>query len=383
MKFLFTANSFSFFKTNGKSWLIVKWVCLVWLVTKLLCYKLWLSDRLFPLVPVHDSLAALPASLHLMLLCLSVFCMALFLFYPNKKIIIFLLLAEILSCLLDQNRWQPWEYQFICMLAAYVLINDENKCRFSWQLIIISLYFFSGLYKCNNNFIHNVWNRLLLRQVLGVSDIGPWLSRAGYLIPFIEMLAALALCFTVTRKPAVWLLIAMHLLNLLLLGPAGAGINSVIWPWNILMPVLLFGIFYNDNLNFINSILWKPVFTWLLLIGWWILPWLQLGGYWDKYLSGVLYSGNKEYLYICTNDTTVRQQLKNSIVPKKKNLPCTDAISVYLWGMMEINTAPYPEARVYKAIVKAWIKRYHNPSDQFYIYRPGYKIEVKSFVVEE
>ena len=382
MKSLSPPNSFSLINSVYRPEIILKWICCCWLVTKLLCYKLWLANRLFPLVPVHDALAGLPAIVHTLLLGLSILCLALLLFFPYKKLVIFLLILELVSCLLDQNRWQPWEYQFIFMLGAYAFLNDENKRRFSWQLILIGLYFFSGLYKCNNNFIHNVWNRLLLRQVFGVSEIGAWLTRAGYLIPIIEMVAGLALFFKRTRKPAVILLVAMHLLNLVLLGPAGIDINSVIWPWNILMPLLLFLLFYKDNRPLTNPILWKPVFTRLVFVCWWVLPWLQPLCYWDKNLSGVLYSGNKEYLYICTGDTAIKQQLKNSIVPQKKNLPCNDAISVYLWSMMEINVAPYPQERVYKAIVKAWIKRYPNAGDRFYIYQPGYKIEVKPLLVE-
>ena len=377
MKSLSPTNSFSLINFVYRPEIIVKWISCCWLVTKLLCYKLWLANRLFPLVPVHDALAGLPTLVHTILLGLSILCMALLLFFPYKKLVIFLLILELLSCLLDQNRWQPWEYQFICMLAVYVCIKEKNHCRFSWQLIFIALYFFSGLYKCNNNFIHNVWNRLLLRQVFGVSEIGTWLTRIGYGIPIIEMLSGLALFFTRTRKPAVVVLVAMHILNLVLLGPAGVGINSVIWPWNILMPVLLLVLFYKDDTSFTLPFLWKPLFTRLVLVCWWVLPWLQPLGYWDKNLSGVLYSGNKEYLYICTGDTAVKQQLKNSIVLQKKNLPCTDAISVYQWAMMEINVAPYPQERIYKAIVKAWIKRYHHPADRFYIYQPGYTIEVR------
>ena len=361
--------------------LIIKCVCVCWIITKLLCYNLWLAYRLFPLAPVHDVLQYVPTSVHAIIFWLSLLCMGLLILFPRKKIVVVLLVAELLSCMLDQNRWQPWEYQFLCMLAVFVFIEDEKKRRLSWQLIIVGIYFFSGLSKCSSNFIHNVWQVLLLQQYFGVNHIGIWLSRAGYLIPFIEMFAGIALCFGRTRKMAVWLLCAMHLFNLLVFGPAGLNINAVIWPWNILMPVLLFGLFYKDGIHFFDKVLWRPVYTWVMLLCWWILPWLQLWGLWDKYLSGVLYSGSVEYMYICTDDLPARLHLSSGFVYTAKAIPCADALSVYKWGMQEMNTAPYPEPRVYRSIANAWNKLYPNPTNRFYLVRAGFSMQVKELIV--
>ena len=367
-------------KSSGNSALL-KLVCICWLITKLCCYKLWLASRFFPLVPVHGSLQTVPASFHLLLLAVSLTGMLLFVLFPYKKIAALIFISEVLSCLLDQNRWQPWEYQFICMLGAYIFIKNEQKVRFSWQLILVSLYFFSGLNKCSPYFIYNVWNNLLLKNAAGITAPGQWLLRAGYALPFIEMLAAIALCFASTHKKAAWVLCAMHIFNLLVLGPVALNINYVIWPWNILMPLLLVGLFCKENIQVKEWIHWKPVYNIIILIAWWILPWLQFAGCWDKYLSGVLYSGRSQYLYICSSGGNANTRLSAWRVPVNKNTGCDTAISVYKWSMQEMNSAPYPEERVYRAIAIAFNKMYPASVNHFYLYRGGFNKKITVLVL--
>ena len=356
---------------------LFKLLCGCWLVTKLICYKLWLASRFFPLVPVHNALQSVPPMLHTLLFAVSLVCMLLVWIFPNRKVAIILLVSELLSCMLDQNRWQPWEYQFLCMLGAFVFITDEKKRVQAWQIIMVGIYFFSGLGKCSSYFIRNVWDYLFLKQLAGIHDAGPWLLRAGYMIPLLEMLAAVALCFKPTRKAAVWFLSAMHLLILLVFGPAALNINAVIWPWNILMPLLLTGLFYNLPLHLFKRATLKPVYTMLMLLAWWIMPWLQLAGLWDNYLSGGLYSGRNQQLFICTNDLGASYRLSNSITIASKGMECNSAISVYKWAVQEMNTPPYPEPRVFKAISAHWNKTYPKAINRFYLFRAGFISETR------
>lgn len=360
---------------------IVRLVCTCWIITKLLCYKLWLAYRFFPLVPVHDALHVIPPVIHLLLLCISLTGMAGFVFFPSKKMGWVILIAEVLACLLDQNRWQPWEYQFLCMLGAYLFIENENKKQFCWQAILVGLYFFSGLNKCDHHFIYNVWNNLLLKNLAGIAQPGTWLLRAGYCIPMIEMFAAIALCFGRSRNLAAWLLVLMHIFNLLVFGPLGLRTNEVIWPWNLLMPILVISLFYKKNAGHFTLPLMKPIYTIIILIAWWALPWLQLAGYWDKYLSGVLYSGRVEYLYICTDDLNAHYRLSGCFTKSQEKMECITALSVYQWGMQEMNSAPYPEKRVYRSIAADFNKLYPKAVNHFYLYRGGFSKKITEFPI--
>ena len=355
---------------------ILRLVCITWFISKLICYKLWLANRLFPLVPVNDSLSFLPSFVHSALFAISLVSMLMIMIFPNKKTVAILVIAEVLSCLLDQNRWQPWEYQFIFMLLVYVSFKDEKQARFSWQLIIAGVFFFSGLGKLNSAFIHDVWQNLMLHRWLGIAPVNIWFIRSGYALPLIEMTAAICLLIGKARKPAVWVLTLMHVVILLMLGPVGLNINAVIWPWNVLMPLLLFSLFYNSSTAYDHAYFRKPL-AWLVLLCWWILPWFQLAGYWDKYLSSVLYSGGVEQLFICTNNPAAKKQMTVYIDKEFKVIPCSPVLSVYKWGVTEMKTAPYPEKRIYKAIIAAWEKKYPNNTDRFYIYKPGFAYTVE------
>jgi len=362
--------------------LLLKLLCTCWVITKLLCCKLWLADRFFPLAPVHDVLLYVSSFVHTGLFWLSISCMVLIWIFPGRKIAVILFLSEIASCTLDQNRWQPWEYQFICMVGAYVFIQDEKKRKLSWQLIIVGIYFFSGLNKFNSYFIHNIWNGLFLKEFAGVYGAGTWLLRAGYLMPLIEMTGAIALCFGRTRRIAVWALSAMHLLNLIVFGPLGLNMNSVIWPWNVLMPFLLYGLFYKEGMQFSRST-WKPVYTMLMILAWWILPWLQLVGLWDKYLSGVFDTSSAENLYICTEDRYATLRLSDCFLSGIKDIPCPIALSTYKWSMREMNVAPYPELRIYRAIAENWNLSFPGGRNRFFLMRAGFLISVRPLLVSE
>jgi len=370
-------QAFTIFDTRR----VVRLLCITWFITKLICYKLWFADRLFPVIPVNDLLLGLPLWTHSFLFVVSLCAMLSLVFFPNKKTALILLLAELLSCMLDQNRWQPWEYQFIFMLAAYTFINEEKSVRSYWQLIIAGLFFFSGVSKLNNGFIHDIWNNLVLRRWLDISTINSWTSRAGYALPLMEMTAGIGLLIGKTRKLSIWGLTTMHIIILCMLGPAGLNMNIVIWPWNILMPLLLFSIFYQQSLEYKQAILYKP-FAWFVLLCWWILPWLQLAGYWDKYLSAVLYSGGVEQLYICTDDPVAKKEMAGYMDKEFKVVPCSPVLSAYKWGMMEMNTAPYPEPRIYKKIIQAWNKHYPHFENRYYLYKPGFTYMVKQLLTD-
>ena len=366
---------------TGDSRKVIRLICVTWFITKLICFKLWLADRLFPLIPVNDLLTALPSFVHNTCFVVSLASMLLLIFFPGKKIALVLLLAEIFSCLLDQNRWQPWEYQFTWMLAVYIFAKATSELHFLWQLILAGIYFFSGISKLNSAFIHDIWQNLMLRRWLHVNAIHSLVTYTGYLLPMIEMLAGIGLLLDKTRKLSVWILISMHVIILLMLGPIGLNINKVVWPWNLLMLLLLYLLFYKGSFQFRKLIFMKPA-VWLLLLCWWVLPWLQLAGYWDKYLSSVLYAGGVEQLYICTSDPRATKDMAVYLDKEFKIIPCKPLISAYKWGVIEINTSPYPEPRIYNAIIRAWRKRYPNTTDKFYLYKPGFAPTVKEVLIQ-
>lgn len=344
-----------------------------WAIMQLLCYRLWHGLRDFPLVPIWNQLLKLPWYLHDVFFYTSLGLMVLLIWKPNKKLGAVLLAMVLLNALLDQNRWLHWHYQFIWMLAAYVFLRNEKQVLQAWSIILVSVYFYSGLSKLQPSFIHDVWTYSILRSWLGVYSNNQWLWRMGYLIPIAEMTLAILLLLSRFRKIAIVGLVAMHLLILLWLGPVGLNLNEVNWPWNLLMPVLLCGVFLKPELNFEKSF-FKHAFTVCLILICCFMPLLNRFGYWDRYLSFSMYSGGVPQLYICTND----QALLMEYAPFMSNhrngmLPCNFPIPVYGWANATIKSAPYPEKRVFASIAQQFKEKHPGVEASFYIYYGGFR----------
>lgn len=361
---------------------IVRCVALCWLITKLICYPLWMADRFFPLAPVNEILLKAPAYLHTVIFCLSLICLVLLVIVPRKQMAIALLLLEAVACLLDQNRWQPWEYLFLFFLAAFVFIKDIKSRDFSWQLIIIGFYFFSGLSKCNSNFIIQVWKEQYLKQLSGMVHADAVLLRMGYVLPLLELGSAVALCFKRSTRVGVMVLIALHLINLVVYGLFASSTSSTLLPWNVVMPVLLVLLFYREGVSFSKREIWKPLFIKLVLLCWWIIPCLQLAGVWEcKYFSGSLYSGKTNYMYICTEDLSARLRLTDYFIFTKYLLPCSTALSVYQWGIKEMKAPPFPAEGVYETIALRWNTWYPDGKNRFFLVGGGVKKSVRPLLL--
>jgi hypothetical protein len=345
------------------TWLL-KITCIYWLIVKAISWRIWTTNRLFPTAPVLESFDQIPPAIHLILFLLSLlFIGLLFVYNKNKIILVSLLIVEISSCLLDQNRWQPWEYQ--CIFIIFIFLINSNKQSLiiiSFAFILASTYFYSGCNKLNESFLQNVWTYMLLKSFLkvpqGIAEMR-WLHYSGYLLALFEFACGIGLLFPKTQKTAARALILMHLLILLFLGPFGLNYNKVIWPWNVVMILYLYIIFFKSNANALS---FMPIFRgWnkLVLICWGILPAFSFVGYWDSYLSSSIYSGKSPQMFICIRDTSKSRQLQ-IFYKKNSSKICNGQAIINLrnWGMSETNIIPYPEIRICKIMQKKLEKQY-------------------------
>lgn len=348
--------------------LILRVTCFFWLIAKFISWKLWLANRLFPLVPPVEILHV-PAIIHLVLFVCSLTILSFILIFPHKKyLLLLLLLTEIFSCAFDQNRWQPWEYQYLFIVFVTYLHKTERLIA-SVACILVATYLYSGINKLNSNFLLNVWSNLILKHYLQLSDSymhNRALYFAGYILPAIEMFGAVALFFVQTRKFAAFVLIAMHLFNLIVLGPFGLQYNKVVWPWNIAMIFFLCLIFINQKAH--SKIVWKntnvPVaFCWL------ILPALSFVGRWDNYLSCNLYSGNLPQMIICLKGNVDSVTVKKYFNKQNSTHICDGGytLNIQKWAMAEMNVPAYPEERIYQLIKQDWQRKYPSSNALFFI----------------
>jgi hypothetical protein len=303
----------------------------------LLSPKLWLSDRFYPQTPVWSGFPPIPPPFDravYVALLLSVIVAV----WKPRTTGVFLGLAAILVAL-DQSRLQPWFYQYSVMLLALSLPSDgENICR----LIMVSIYFWSGVQKLNGGF---------------AGDAFPWLVEplkivpmwVGYVVPFLEAGLALALLFRPTRRAAVLFAVCMHAAILLAIGPLGHNHNTVVWPWNIVIASSAFLLFWREGLVWPkHSILARVV-----LVLFTFAPALSFFGLWDSYPSWALYAGNRNEGDVNFTDAVYDKlpaTVQDYITDEGPN---RDGLNIGEWSFGELNVPAYPELRIYRRVLSS------------------------------
>ena len=370
---------FQFKSEESKTKLIIRITCAFWIFTKLFSYKVWHTDRLFPVIPPFEFLDNIPNSVHLALFFIALGGIALVGIFPKSKVILVATIAvELFSCLLDQLRWQPWEYQYLLTFLFFFFYHKNQKQFLNYfSFLIVATYFFSGLHKLNGGFLYTVWEKMILIRFIGfeLNQIQNIIVHyAGLALPIFEILAALGLLFSKNKRLFALLLIIMHIFILIFLSPIGINYNSIVWPWNALMIFYLIILFYRNSatIAFRNLLSDYNKIPFAVIA---ILPLLSFFGLYDNYLSFNLYSGKLNSFRICVDEAKVDDELNEYL--SKNNYYCGSkaSISVDAWAMKEMNVALYSEERIYLDFRKRWIEKYPYSEAEFVIYQYPYKKE--------
>jgi hypothetical protein len=358
--------------------LLLRVTCVFWIAAKIICYRLWMADRLFPLAPIWERLATLPAVVHTALYCLSLAVLVACIILPRQKALVLLLLTtEVASCAMDQNRWQPWEYQYLLTLVILLVNWSSSQVAASMvALMLAATYCYSGLNKLTPGFLSSDWDKLIMKSFLKLpipTRHNPYIYYSGYLLGVLELSFGLGLCLKKTAKAAALLLIAMHLFVLLWLGPMGIKHNAVVWPWNVAMIAYLFLFFFRDRVLILSKATFKGWVNWPIAALWVLMPVLCFWGAWDNYLSANLYSGRQPYLMMCINNPNELEPLKQYLETDSKHL-CGSGkvINVGKWAFHELMVPPYPERRVFEQIKRAMQQRFPESDTRFFVYANAY-----------
>ena len=372
---------------NGSSFnnYLLRCTLVAWLVAKAISYKLWMADRLFPLVSPFNFPFPLPIWVHTFLFVGGVMIMLILFVLPHKRNLICLLIAiELLSCTLDQMRWQPWEYQYIITLLIF-LINKRKPKRvvYMMQLILAATYFYSGIQKLNPAFVPVFWEGMVLKNLLKVQPQVlklPAILLTGHSIPWIETLGGLLLLFNKTNRFGAILMIATHVLILLIIGPQALNYNKVIWIWNVVMIFYLYLLFiHNKESKKGLSLLLLPSINLPVIILWTVMPAFNFINMWPNYLSFSLYSCKSKEMIICINNYKATINELNQHFEKDDSRYSIDdemcIIKVNNWTLGEMNISPYPEESCYRKVMDAFKKKYPASEARFYEYDVPYSIE--------
>lgn len=322
-----------------------------------LSFRLWTTQRAFPLLPRIPFVPGFPYPLDWLALAVFV-CLALAVAIrtrPRLETAALVLLAAILIAQ-DQTRCQPWVYQYVLMLFAVIPSKLESESESSralntLRILVAALYFWSGLQKVNLVFF---------------TDTGPWFFEAigkylpispsvagvlSYFLPVVESSIGVGLLFPRTRRAALAAGVAMHLFILFAIGPLGHDVNDVIWPWNIVMIGILWVLFGRTERRVVRLHWLAPpkLVPRSVLVGFCLLPALNWVHLWDSYPSWALYSGMIVEGTVYIDDIAARC-LDPDVRSHLRPFGSVQALSIWDWAEDVLNAPVYPERWVFRRL---------------------------------
>lgn len=332
----------------------------------MLSLNLWFpTSRTFPRAPLVTVLpqSVIPTVEHILsgLLCAAL--AASLVRTRRGKYLAAVVILLALLVLTDQMRLQPWVYQYLLLFAVVALRRrqrpDDSSDRLSLsilQMIVATLYFWSGVQKLNYSFSREVLPQLLapLGDFLPLTQTH--LSVLGVGVALVEIFTGCGLLLKRTRKPCVWLALAMHavVLGLLISG----GQNSVVWAWNFALMLMVIVLFWRSDIYIRRTFAARPAgdraaqAALILATIYAVLPVLNFWGWWDMNLSGALYSGRTAVAAIRV-DARVYEKLPETARRQVFTTKSGELVlPVYEWSMADLNVPPYPEARVYRQVAR-------------------------------
>lgn len=324
-------------------------------------WNLWLSDRIFPLLPLIPGFPTLHSPADLILLL--VFCVVLFgiLVRPGSRKLLWTAFGILVFFFLqDQNRMWPsfYEYFFLLLLLLAPTLKNEsmeseesaatrvlNACRF----VLAAVYFWSGFQKLNVHFFHEQFPWFIKPLVSSFHLDQNTLALLGILAALAQILFAIGLLTRRFRNFALAEAMAMHVLIFFLIGPFRGNWNDSAWIWGLATGVLVFILFYKAPVfdpKTMRGIAYAPVF---IFIG--IMPFFNNINLWDSALSFNVYTGNVTRGTLYVGDELVRT-LPDDLIPFLTPAPGGQYFDIAAWTASEFNANPYPEKRTYATVLK-------------------------------
>jgi hypothetical protein len=326
---------------------------------------LWLSSgRTFPTVPVFDFLPRVPAPFDLvwLLALVALLAASAAAARPRRHLFAALALAAALA-LWDQNRWQPWFYQYLFMMLLIAATpqspEGEEAALRACGLLVASLYFWAGVQKLNPRFFAEAVPSLAAELPAALARLA---TPLGVLVPLTEISAGLLLLTRRGRRVGVALALAMHVCVLLLFFPSRR--NKVVWPWNAAMMVFVLLLFRGGAhglREFLPRRALSPQAAAALFFC--LLPLLSLFGLWERYLSGALYSGDTAGAEVRMSEGVASKLPTQVRLKARPDATGAATLDLNHWSYTELKVPAYPSPRVYRGAAARLCDFAERPSD--------------------
>ncbi len=339
-------------------------------------WKLWISTRLYPLVPFLGWIPAFPYPLDYFVLALFCCLLIVFVFRPRSTVLNQLILFVFTGLFLqDQSRLWPSFYMyffFFLLLFRYTGKageKDASRVLNSMRFTVAAIYFWGGVQKLNPYFFNEVfpWFIEPITNVLPFTI--PNLPLIALFAAVFEILFGVALLTKRFRKIAFYDAMLMHALIFVCIGPLRNGWNNSSWMWGLSMAVQTWVLFYKAPAFDFKKMFAPPYSDCIpqglavLLIG--ILPVLNNVNRWDAALSFNVYTGNVNYAQIHIRPDAAGK-VPAALTAFVSHHPDRAVLDINAWSLHAFNANAYPENRIFKAVLAALCPKM--PEGSVYLY---------------
>lgn len=273
---------------------------------------------------------------------------------------------------LDQHRFQPWVCQFL-LLGLLLLLAPGPRCGSLCRILVVSIYFWSGVSKLDAAFLVS-HGQLLLSGMLAPLGIETtyWAPRTRELLtllfPLGEVAVGICLLFRWTEKIGLAASLCMHLL---LIWTLGLGLHH---EWSVL---IWNAYFIAQNLILFRAPFWGGAaasreessairnvsqFWWRAALGWTGLaicyPALELIGYCDHWPAWAVYSARPAQVRIRINESALAGLPEHLRPFLGSPQPLEEAVPFRLeaWSFQTCGSPVYPQTRYRLALALALLE---------------------------
>jgi hypothetical protein len=323
--------------------------------------KLWLSARLYPLVPVLGVVPPFPWPLDLFVLALLVGLLvglvARPLSWPLAAAVVglfALLFAQ------DQSRLWPSFYQFFLLLLLLLAHRPGGgepaaaRTLHGMRFVLAAVYFWGGVQKLTPHFFREEFPWFVRPLTDLLPGPVPWLPVLGLAAAVGEALLGIGLLTRRFRRIALGEALLMHAVILVCIGPLRGDWNDSAWIWSLATAGLAWLLFraaepFRLATMFAASRAANvPPAVVVVLAG--ILPVLDNFNRWDSALSFNVYTGNTRVGHVVMPPGSAAR-LPREIAAHALSVGEMEVLDLNAWAMQEFNAGTYPADRVFRALL--------------------------------
>ena len=313
------------------------------LIPLILTWKIWTTERIYPLTPVFKVLEQIDGQLSIAIFILGNFFLILALFRKFTVISIAIFFTIVIFWILqDLSRGSIWLYMYnwilLCLFFFFIKLQKsgaDSGYINNIRAIICGTYIWGGINKVNVYFYGKTFPWFISPIIPNILDYKLGILFV-ILIPFFEIAIGATLFFNSTRKIGIFLSACMLITNLVCLGPLGHNWANRVWPWNVAIFLFVVFLFSKEKpLSLKEILLPKTFLTAPVLFFIYIAPILWHFNSWPINISFHMYTGTKpQALFVVKKHLLQKLPIElQKIAGEKGNFYLSD------WADSEMNSA--------------------------------------------